>query len=80
MGKTEKLLSRFRAARGPFKWDELVAVLRSLGFEQIEGAGSRVCFVRGSLDIHLHKPHPQKEVKAYAVKQVQAVLRSEGLL
>ena len=59
---------------------DLIAVLASLGFKQIEGAGSRVSFSNGTVMIKLHKPHPQKEVKAYAVKQVKEVLKREGLL
>ncbi|MCU7904956.1 MAG: type II toxin-antitoxin system HicA family toxin [Candidatus Thiodiazotropha sp. (ex Epidulcina cf. delphinae)] len=55
-------------------------LLKALGFRQLEGAGSRVRFVKGDLQIRLHKPHPQRELKAYAVRQVREVLESEGLL
>ncbi len=65
---------------GQFKWVELVTLLKSLGFEQIEGAGSRVCFTNGDINIRLHKPHPHKEVKAYVVAQVKDTLIKEGLL
>lgn len=80
MSKQEKLLAAFIAAKRDYKWLDLVAVLKSLGFEQIEAEGSRVDFVRGELAIHLHKPHPQKEVKAYALKQVKELLHKEDLL
>lgn len=38
------------------------ALLSVLGFEQIEGHGSKVKFDNGNPDqmINLHKPHPQK--------------------
>lgn len=80
MTKAGKLLNRFKTAAGPFKWVDLIAVPASLGFKQMEGAGSRVSFTNGTVMIKLHKPHPQKEVKAYAVKQVKEVLKREGLL
>lgn len=47
-------------------------------FEQIEGSGSRVKFIRQDVIINLHKPHPQKELKHYAVTQIREILRSEG--
>jgi hypothetical protein len=37
-------------------------------------------FTNGEITIHLHKPHPQKKVKAYAVKQVKTLLEQEGLI
>ena len=68
MSKAEKLAQKFMAARGPFKWTDLLALPTSLGFEQVGGEGSWVGFVKGDLTIKLHRPHPQKEVKAYAVR------------
>lgn len=80
MGKSDKLLSKFLAAKGQFKWVELVSLLNGLGFEQIEGAGSRVCFTNDNLNIRLHRPHPHKEVKAYIIIQVRDILIAEGLI
>lgn len=80
MSKQDKLLEAFKVAKKEFKWTDLVAVLKLLGFEPVEAEGSRVDFVRGELVVKLHKPHPQKEVKAYALKQVKETLHKEGLL
>lgn len=80
MGKTEKLLTKLIDAKNSYAWSDLVTLLKALGFEPLEGSGSRVRFVKGDLQIRLHKPHPQKELKAYAVRQVKEVLESEGLL
>lgn len=80
MGKKEKLITRFKAAQHGFKWSELLALLKSLGFEVVEGDGSRVGFVRDNVIIRLHKPHPQKEIKVYAMRQVRELLEKEGLL
>ncbi len=80
MSKAEKLIDKFRNASGTFPWKDLVAMLKLLGFESQEGSGSRIKFIRGRLVISLHKPHPQNEVKSYAVKQVKETLKSEGLI
>lgn len=80
MSKKDKLLQKFLAAKRNFLWSDLVSVLTSLGFEQIEAEGSRVDFVKDDLIINLHKPHPAKEVKAYALKQVKEHLNQWGVL
>jgi predicted RNA binding protein YcfA (HicA-like mRNA interferase family) len=80
MSKAEKLKRKFKQAKSQFTWPELVTLLTHLGFRQIEGEGSRVAFTNDTLIIKLHRPHPQKEVKAYAVRLVREVLENEGLL
>lgn len=80
MSKAEKLITKFASTRGLFPWSDLVAMLTALGFDIEQGSGSRVRFVKDGLVIKLHKPHPGNEIKAYAVKQVQQTLKSEGLL
>lgn len=78
MTQQQKLIEKFKAAKKTFKWNDLVAVLTALGFEQIEAAGSRVLFSRNGNDILLHKPHPGNEVKAYVLKQVKETLKQSG--
>jgi len=39
-----------------------------------------LCLKKGSVCIYLHKPHPQKEVKRYQLKQVVEILEREGLI
>ena len=80
MTKLDKLITEFQGAKGEFKWNDLVSLLNGMGFDLIEGSGSRVRFTNGEVTIHLHKPHPQKEVKAYAIKQVKNLLKQEGLI
>ncbi len=80
MTKAGKLYAKFKSSNGELTWSDLVSVLKSLGFEQTEGSGSRVNFTNGEIVIKLHKPHPQKEVRAYAIKQVKDILKSEALL
>ena len=44
-------------------------------------SGSRIMFISEKHEaILLHKPHPQKELKAYQVKQLIEVLEQEGLI
>lgn len=78
MGKQQKLLEKFKASKKTFKWSDLVMVLKGLGFEQIEAAGSRVLFSRDGDDLVLHKPHPGNEVKAYVLKQIKEKLQASG--
>lgn len=82
MTRSDKRLGKFKACTGHFPWRELVQVLGSLGFEEIQASGSRVKFRHPELDldINLHKPHPGNEVKAYAVRQIQDLLAQEGLI
>lgn len=80
MSKKDKLISKFLSAKRNFLWSDLVAVLTYLGFTKFEAEGSRVDFIKGDLVINLHKPHPAKEVKAYALKQVKDSLKLWGEL
>ena len=86
MGQKEKLIERLKALPKDFTFAEGVVLLESLGFvESNKGktSGSRTMFInkaKPSLKITLHKPHPQKELKLYAVKQLKEVLEQEGLI
>ena len=78
MSKKDKLMQKFLNTKRNLFWSDLVAVLIVLGFRKIEAEGSRVDFVKGNLVINLHKPHPSKEVKIYALKQVKDKLKEWG--
>ena len=82
MSKLEKLLKKLGNHNATWSWQELTSLLKLLGYEKIEGSGSRVKFDNGnSLDmINLHKPHPQSEVKAYVIRQVREKLQNGDLL
>ena len=82
MSKKDKLIAKLLAATTEFKWSDLEALLKLLGYEKLEGKGSRVKFDNGRPGdmINLHKPHPQKEIKAYAVKQVKEKLVEAELI
>ena len=84
MGKHEKLLRRLETKPKDFTWDELVTLLRGLGYTEATGGktgGSRRRFLHDSApDIFLHKPHPGNVLKAYAVRLVLETLREGGFI
>ncbi len=80
VGRKEKLAKQFLAAERTYKWDQLITLLKLLGFSKTEAAGSRVNFSNGVVMIKLHKPHPGNEVKAYVIKEVKVLLQKEKLI
>ena len=79
MAKHNKLFERFIKIppSKDLSFNELETLLTYLGFEKIDGSGSRVKFVHKdkNLVISLHKPHPSNILKEYIVRQIQEVLR-----
>ncbi|WP_025673880.1 type II toxin-antitoxin system HicA family toxin [Salinivibrio socompensis] len=76
MTKAEKLLQKLKSIPNDFTWNELKSVLERLEFEEVQGSGSRVKFIRrhdGRI-INLHKPHPGNIMKKYALRIVIAEL------
>ncbi|MEM6405611.1 MAG: type II toxin-antitoxin system HicA family toxin [Pseudomonadota bacterium] len=80
MSKLNKLKDKLRYAQHNYTWNDLTTLLTAIGFEKLEGDGSRVIFIKDKIRLQLHKPHPQKELKYYAVKQVRTTLHKENLL
>lgn len=81
MTKTDKLLAKLKSSK-TLTWNELAGALKVLGYQQVEGDGSRVKFDNGIPKelINLHKPHPKNELKAYALRQVRDKLTEWGKL
>lgn len=82
MSEHEKLLAKLLNKQAGFAWQELVALLSSMGYRQLQGDGSRVKFDNGNPQamINLHKPHPGNELKAYVKRQVIEHLKAGGLI
>lgn len=82
MSKFDKLLLRLLSTPKDFTYDQLKRLLRSFGYEEEQGAGSRVVFVNEKLkhNIKLHKPHPAKILKRYQIEIVIEELKGKGLL
>ncbi|MCW7755370.1 type II toxin-antitoxin system HicA family toxin [Desulfobotulus sp. H1] len=81
MGKKEKLLQRLHSRPKDFTWDELVSLLKALGFEIFQGRGSRCKFIHKETQtiISLHRPHPGNELKMYVMDQVIEKLSEMGV-
>lgn len=68
------------------KWNDLRSFLLSLGFEEVQGSGSRVRFYKPGefggrgLIIRLHRPHPEKVCGPLMVRDVVQTLKTWELL
>jgi len=79
VSKKEKLLKKFTDVppKDGLTYDELKALLESLGYRKIEGSGSRVRFFNEAIRdlILLHKPHPGNILNKATIRDVQRKLR-----
>ena len=84
MGQKEKLIQRSKTKPKDFTFDEAETLLGYLSYVRSnkgKTSGSRVMFISEEHEaILLHKPHPQKELKAYQIKQLIEILEQEGLI
>jgi hypothetical protein len=55
-------------------WNDMVSLLGAVGCELEEHEGSRVIFDKNGKIFHAHRPHPQKEVLEYVVKELRTYL------
>lgn len=82
MGTKEKLIERLKSRPADFTFAEAARLLHLLGYQKSEKgktSGSRVLFFKnGRIPLFLHRPHPQKELKDYAVKQLLSELLKNG--
>lgn len=85
MSKIDKLKKRFLSKPKDFTYDELLTLLKGLGYEESnkgKTSGSRVSFIHKETKhiITLHKPHPSNILKAYQVNQILDELIKQELL
>ena len=84
MGRKEKLLARLQQRPKDFTWDELASLLKTLGYVQKKTGktgGSRRRFVHPTAPtITLHKPHPNRIVKMYAINDILELFKREGII
>lgn len=82
MGKREKLIAKLKNVPADFTWQDLKALLKAVGYQEIQGSGSRVKFDNGNADqmINLRRPHPGNIVKRYALRQLIEKLEQGGLI
>ena len=84
MGQKEKLIQRLKTKPKNFTFDDAEALLKYLDYvcsSKGRTSGSRIIFSSEKHgNILLHKPHPQKELKTYQIKQLIEILEQEGLI
>ena len=84
MGQKEKLIEQLKNRPKTFTFHDAEVLLDYLEFTKSnkgKTSGSRVMFSSEEHgNILLHKPHPQKELKEYQVKQLRELLEQEGLI
>jgi len=80
MSKLEKQIIRLLSLPKDFTYQELKTVLLALGYEEMEGSGSRVCFKKDTHKIKLHRPHPGNIMKSYQLDLVVDELKKQDLI
>lgn len=83
MSRSDKLTKRFKTVPADLTWEELISILKILGYEKISSgktSGSRQKFINEKNEIlSLHKPHPGKIVKKYVIEQILESLKDRGI-
>lgn len=84
MGQKEKLIRKLKESPKTFTFDDTLSLLGFFEYtvsNKGRTSGSRVSFTSPNHPpIFMHKPHPQKELKAYQVKQLIEIMEQEDLL
>lgn len=88
MSRLAKLKAELKQCQGRFPYREAESLMKLLGYNLKKTSsgsktgGSRRRFVHPTTKdmIHLHEPHPEKEMKEYAVRELRDHLRARGLL
>jgi hypothetical protein len=61
------------------RWSEIEGLLRTVGAEISEGAGSRVRVALGGVRAVFHRPHPGPETRRSMVRAVRDFLSAAGV-
>jgi hypothetical protein len=65
--------------RADIRWGDIETLLRALGAEISEGAGSRIRVALGGARAVFHRPHPNPETKRGLVRAVRDFLIAAGV-
>ena len=65
--------------RSNILWKEVVSLMRHLGANVESRGGSSVAFTLREQTTTLHRPHPGKELKPYAVRDLRTFLIERGV-
>ena len=79
--KTIRALKK-RPVSSDIKWDDVVALLTSLGFKMLKGSGSRRKFYCEESDLLIicHQPHPGSEIDKGCARDICEKLMESGLI
>ena len=79
--KHERTLKSIFARPTPanIRWADIESLLRAMGVETEERAGSRVGLTWGDQAIVIHKPHPQPELPKGTVRTLAQFLNAIGV-
>ena len=84
MSRRNKLIARLRSRPKDLTWEELVRLLKALGYAEAKAGktgGSRRRFIHPNAPaLSLHRPHPDNTVKMYIIDELLRVLGEEGLI
>lgn len=83
MGRKNKLVARLKSRPKDFTFDEAKTLLELCGYVMINSGktgGSRVAFKKGDDILRLHRPHPQRELLQYQIKEIIGKFEKEGLI
>ncbi|MCE8035341.1 type II toxin-antitoxin system HicA family toxin [Billgrantia tianxiuensis] len=75
-----KRLDRLKERPKNYTWDELVALLNSLGYslKKAKRGSGRKFIDDKKQKISLHEPHPENTLKAYVIEKVLTALEEHG--
>jgi hypothetical protein len=79
--KQQKTLSAIFAKPVPnsIEWSEVESLINALGGEIKHNQGSKVRIDLNQISLNIHSPHPQKELKQYAVRLLKEFLEKAGV-
>ncbi len=66
--------------RAGVRWSDVEALLRHLGADVEQGAGSRVRFALNGVRAVFHRPHPRKEADKGALRSMRRFLTEAGVV
>ena len=61
------------------RWSDIESLLRALGAEIGEGAGSRLRIALGGVRAVFHRPHPRPQTRRSTVRAVRDFLAAAGM-
>ena len=84
MAKHDRTVSALRKRPIPsnIRWDDVVSLLKSLGFELVKGSGSRRKFFNKDKNVLIicHEPHPQSYIDKGCASDIHEKLKENELI